>query len=125
MTFLREITRFPKKSMSASSTGNTSLGRTENGMERFYPKFATIEVKAVSGIVSLGSISIGTNSTSYDNILSATLMTSLNAVNKVLTLDVVGVNGSIAPNTEIFVRVSGIVNAAVYTVEVTLFGFYQ
>lgn len=118
-----------KKGINAAATGSTQIGTTDNGTERFYPTMVVFHIATIGGTVTIPiTASIGTNASSYTNILAATLQTALTSQN------VMGVNGmvlgtpaSIPPNTAIYVNITialgGI--APTGTVDVDLIGYYR
>lgn len=125
MAYEQQLTKFPKKMINMLSSGATKIGTTENGTQKFFPQWATITVATANALISLGSVSIGTNSPNYNNLLGTTLLTGLDAVNATTRKEITGVIGAVEPNTDIYVNVSGLALGASYQVEVTLWGFYQ
>lgn len=120
----RPLERMIKGSITGTSSGSTVIGTTENGTERFYPIFALMELTNMSGLISVATISLGTNSSTYDNIIPATVLTNLNAVNKFLKLDITSATASVAANTAIRINISGVAVATTYTLKVTIIGYY-
>lgn len=110
----------------AKTIASTAIDTTETA-RRFYPLFATFEVVSASAVISVATLSIGTNATTYNNILAATAMTGLTSANAMMqsgTLLVVA-GASIAPNTEIRVNVSVGYIATTANLKVLLHGFYD
>ena len=93
---------------------------------RFYPMWATFEVIEADTVLTVPTVSIGTNATSYNNILTASVLTGLNTLNKFLNTSTLqtAVADSVAPNTAI--RVNVVLGAAggECQLRVMLHGFY-
>lgn len=117
------------------TTANTvSFGASTRGGGRFYPTMIGLSVNTLSGTLLTQPIfSVGTNSSSYDNILSTTLLTTLtallsgfNAVNKMCWVPISWVIDSVADNTEVYFKVNTVATglSLTYTMNVTLWGFY-
>ena len=91
----------------AAATGATSVGTTENNGMTFFPRFARIRCNAATSITLPASISIGTNATSYNDILGITALTGVLSAGQYLLLPIASTVGtSVAPNTQIFVNVT-------------------
>lgn len=110
----------------AKITGSTVINPTE-GSRRFYPVFATFEIIAASAIVGVPTLSLGTNSSTYNNIMTATALTGLTSVNKILNTSnlLTVVADSVAPSTEIRVNVTVGAVSTTATLKVMLHGFYD
>lgn len=99
---------------------------TENATRRFYPMFVVIKVTAANTIALVPTISMGTNASSYDNILTGYVLTNLSAVNKMVKADLSAVAiDSVAPNTGIYVNITSAATASTCTLSVTLVGYYE
>lgn len=70
---------------STSLNNIVTLGTPDTG-RIFYPLFMIVEVDGGLSFISVASISLGTNSSSFDNILPITAMTGLSAINKTLVV---------------------------------------
>lgn len=101
---------FPPISQSVNglATGATLVGTSENSSRRFYPTAVLFAITAVTGtIVGVATVSLGTNSSSYNNIVTASALTGMTAVNTMLRFAVgAAVANSIAPNSGIYCNVS-------------------
>ena len=113
--------------VNASTTGNTKIYTTPTSALTFYPTMVLFKAVSISGVTLRPTVSVGTNSTAYDNIASASLLNSL--------LGTLGATGSapqlatttypVAGGTDIYVRVSigGVFTS--YTFTVYILGFYD
>lgn len=103
-----------------TSTGNTQIITLPNG-------FAVTQVQvlltAVSGLIIASTLSVGTNSTSFNNINSAVILTALSTLNNVLTLNSAGTSIHCSTGDVITCRVSIAATASVYSVQVLVTGF--
>jgi hypothetical protein len=107
--------------LDATSTGDTLFDTT--GGQYFYPLTLSISVTDIAGLVTPAVISMGTNSPNYNNIVAATTLTGLNAVNKILTVNVASLITSVPPETEIYVRVSVASVATTFAFRASMTGF--
>ena len=124
MSYVPRLEKIVLKGVNVKNTGSTLIGTTENGSSRFYPLFAIIEIATASIITVVGAASIGTNSSSYNNILAITTLTGLTAVNNILNLNLAGVvSTSVAPNTDIYLKVTTGFIATTATADVHLLGY--
>lgn len=99
------------------------IDTTENNARRFYPLLVICQAANVSGLVSVATVNIGTNAATYNDIATIVL-TGVNATNKYLPVSMAAALSSVAPNTGIYVNVTGIAVATTYTLNVHILGFY-
>lgn len=125
MSYIRPLTKFTKVDIDAKTSGAVKIGTTENGTERFHPLFAICMVSSASGISLVPSLSVGTNGSSYNDIVTATAMTGLTAVNMMLRSDIVTATATVGPNTDIYVNITVGATATAMKVIIHLFGYYQ
>lgn len=111
------------ENVDGTATASTKIGTTDSGM-RFVPIFINIEVTALSGFVTVASISVGTNATNYNDILAITPLTGLTSANTVLQLDANALLKSVPSATDIFVKITTGAVASSYTLRVSVLGFY-
>ena len=112
--------------ISGTVTGSTSVGTTDPNM-RFVAQFINVELTSLSGTLTIPpTISIGTNSTSYNNLLAGTALTGVNAANIVMQISATALSSSVATGTGIFVNVTAAATGVslTYTMRVTVLGFY-
>lgn len=108
---------------SGTASGAVLVDTSENGTLRFVPLFGAITMLSISAPVSDGSISIGTNSTAYDNIMAISSLSGLNTANRYFQLSFGGT--SVAPGTGIYVKVTTPYSAGSASLKLVLFGYYQ
>lgn len=108
--------------LSCTSVGDAILASVESG-RTFIPTIAYVRLTAVVGFVAVPSLSIGTNSTSYDNILGATALTGLITANTVYAMAFPATVP--AATADVYVKVATATASATYTVTIDLFGYYQ
>jgi len=126
MSNIAAMVRIPYKGLDAATMASTQIYTTLNGTQRFYPTDIVIAGKTVTTFVAVATLSIGTNSATYNNILTAQALTGVTAANKMLrfSLALTAID-SIPPNTAIFANVSVAALAAAYTVDVYVVGYYD
>lgn len=88
------------------STGAVLIGYTENNGKSFYPNLVRIVSLSATLITVNATISFGTNASSYNNILTATLLVNLASINKYVNLFVTSAISIIPPNTPIYMNIS-------------------
>ncbi len=116
---------FVSGTINGKTTGSTLIGTTRsNGAERFYPQIAHIILASTTGFSAAPTITIGTNSSSYDNIVASTTLTGLNASNMFYALSLIVPQSSIAGSTGIYINVGTGATATTYTILALARGFY-
>lgn len=108
--------------LSCTAVGDTLLASIEAG-RTFIPTIAYVRLTAVVGFVAVPSLSIGTNSTPYDNILGATALTGLITANTVYAMALPTTVP--AATSDVYVKVATATASVTYTVAIDLFGYYQ
>lgn len=107
------------------SAASTLLYTTLSNGLRFVPVKVVAEVTAADTIAVVASLSIGTNATSYNDILAISALTGLSAVNKIIEFSpLAAAISSIAGNTGIYVKVTTGATATTCTGRIHLFGLY-
>lgn len=125
MTHTPQLERITKKAIDGAALASTLIGATRAGSGRFHPVFVTFEVSAANAILSVTSLSIGTNAAAYDDILAITALTGLSALNKILQASILTAISSIAASTDIYVKVTTIAVATECKMDVSLWGYYE
>lgn len=105
-----------------TSVGNTSITTIPSG-KKFIPQSGGFTLIGVSGLSLVATISIGTNSPNYNNIIGTTLLTGLSVQNQHLKINLSGIITTIAASSEIFCRVSIASTATAYNVIANISGF--
>lgn len=103
---------------------SSTIGTTE-GSGRFVPLYVNVQLQSVTGFAVTASISIGTNSTDFNNILPITALTSVDTANEILNVPLVAVISSIAASTAISVKVTTAATATTYIMRISLVGWYN
>lgn len=112
--------------INAKNTGTTTIYTTENGTRNFYPSRIRFICTAGTLITIVPTISIGTNASSYNNILAATSLTGLTSASNSISYNVDAlVIPVIAANTAIIANVTVGSTATTMTIEVHIFGDYE
>lgn len=111
-------------SVDGKTAASTTIGTTEAG-GRFVPLYANIQLQSTTGFAVVASLSIGTNSTNFDNILPITALTSVSSANLMINVPLVAVISSVAPSTAISVKITTPATATTYVLRVTLVGWYN
>jgi len=106
----------------ATSTGNSLVMTVPSGMI-FIPQCANFTLVNVSGLALVSTMSIGSNASSYNNIVPATLLTGLSSANQTYKVNLSGLTTSVPASGEIYCRVSIASTATVYDVVASISGF--
>lgn len=105
------------------ATGATTIFTTDSGGDRFHPLFTLIEVTAQSGLAIGSTYSIGTNASSYNDILTSAVsgITS----NKMLPTAMSALTDSVAPGTAVKINISVAATGTSGTCSASVIGFYR
>jgi len=107
--------------INAKSTGATTIFTTEG--ERFHPLFIVTEITAATSLTIGATASVGTNSSSFNNIMAASVTGT--TVNNMLPNALSALTDSVAPGTAVKVNVSIAATGTSGTLSVTVIGFYS
>lgn len=107
-----------------TAAASTTIGTTE-GSGRFVPLYINVQLQSVTGFAITASISIGTNSTDFNNIMPITALTSLDTANEIINLPLVAVISSVAASTAISVKITTPATATTYVVRISIVGWYN
>lgn len=107
-----------------TSTGSTLIGTTA-ASDTFVPISIIAQLTSTTGFVTAASISIGTNSSSYNNILAITALTGVNANNYILNIPITTAIASIAASTGMYVKVTTGATATTYVLSISIMGYYS
>lgn len=111
--------------LDATASATTTLFTTLNGTQGFYPTRAYAHPRTITTFVAVPTLSIGQNSATYNDIVTATALTGLNSTALFIPLVMAVPSVVVAVNTPIKVVVTVGALAAAYRVDIHLFGFYQ
>lgn len=107
-----------------TTAASTTIGTTE-GSGRFIPLYANVQLQSTTGFAVVASLSIGTNSTDFNNIVPITALTSVSSANLMVNIPLVSVISSVAASTAISVKITTPATATTYVLRVTLVGWYN
>src|SRR5947207_1682978 len=113
-----ELARLSKIGIDAKTLGATAIGTTENGTRRFYPLYLIVNCSAANTVAVVAALSIGTNSTAFDNLLAITALTGLTTANMSIQVPIVLATGTIAANTSVSVKLTTVATATSQTIDV-------
>lgn len=99
------VQSFEKQQVAIDSTGATSLGTPGRD---WFPREAIVILTEAPSTIGLCTLSIGTNSPNYNDVLPATLLTVLSVVGTAKRIAILGTSAvsKVPANTEIFAKVS-------------------
>jgi hypothetical protein len=107
--------------------GTTKIFTTDASSGRFYPTSIVCECVSTSGFVVVPSVSIGTNSASYNNVLAITVLTGSGAANLYVGSTPTGIiagGGSIPAGTDVVLKVTTAATATTFVIKAIIMGFY-
>jgi hypothetical protein len=107
--------------LNMKSTGATTIFTTEG--ERFHPLFCLAEITAASSLTIGASVSVGTNSSTFNNILAASVTGT--TVNNMLPNALSALTDSVAPGTAVKANISIAATGTSGTLSVSVIGFYS
>lgn len=108
-----------------AKTAASTLVYTTDSDRRLYLRAVRATITNASGGLTVASISIGTNSPLYDNILPIAPLTGLLTTNKMLNLTLLAAIDSVAPSTGIYVKVTTPATGTTLDFVVDLIGDYE
>lgn len=124
----RVIIKKEMNSVNAKATGTTLIYTLEPSALNFYP-FAVVPRAAspgISGVTLSPAVSIGSNATSYNNIASASLLSSaLSALTAGNPLSAAVSSPALAGGTAIYANVTTAAVATNYTLKYDILGYYD
>jgi hypothetical protein len=103
-----------------TATGATAIFTAPQPFVVFAIQAVTI---GVTGLILGPSISIGTNSSSYNNVLSISLLTSLTALNNAFNLNTSNPGYVIQTNEVVYIKVTTAALATTYDFQINLIGY--
>jgi len=110
------------KGVNAKATGNTLIAVTDANM-RFAVISTNYAAATLTGAATGPTFSIGTNSTTFDNIRASSVW-SPTTVNKKLGQAPASTTISVAPGTSIFLRITSAATSTTMTMDVIVSGVY-
>jgi len=125
MSYVPSLTMLTLSSFNGKTTGPVKVGTTANGTQSFYPLILVTAITSASAIITPMTLSLGTNASSYNNLIAATLMTGLTSLSQMLQTGVTGAVGKVAPGTDVYINVTSGATATTATAEAHLIGYYM
>lgn len=108
----------------AKTATNTHLFTTDAG-RKWVTVGAFIRCTAASGVLTVATVSIGSNAATYTDLVAATALTGVTAADLTIpVLPVLSVPAIIAGGTAIHANVSVAATGTSQTLEVTIIGYY-
>jgi hypothetical protein len=123
--YYKELRMISVTGVSATAIAATQIGTTENGTQSFHPLYVVFVMNAASSLTIAGAASVGTNSSTYNNVIAITTLTGLTTIGQMLPVPIVTAIGKIAANTAIFVNVTTGATGTSGTIDIHVIGFYQ
>ena len=111
--------------INAKNVGTTKIFTTPNEGLNFYPLFARIFVEDAQTVIVAPIITIGTNSSTYDNILASFTLTELTVTNNFLNLIIDNAITFVSPNTDVFFRIGVAATATTLILAAEIYGDYR
>ncbi len=126
MASSRTVVKKSSVTINGKNTGATAIYTLENASVNFFPIMIVPRVVNISGVTTAPTVSIGTNSTSYNNIATGSLLSSVLA-----TLSVgsgapymAPYSPSLSGGTVIYANVTIAAVATTYSVVYDIIGYY-
>lgn len=117
-------TGFALTNVNGKTTGAVTID-TVDGSNRFYPTSVLFEVMAATLITVPPTVSVGSNSPSFNDIVAATSLTGLTALNKTVVMNLTAAAfTSVAAGGTLGINVTVGATATTCTLKVMVVGFY-
>lgn len=110
------------ENIDAKVSGPVLLGTVPTGSKIIVPFWAGVSIDTIAGLTTAPTISIGTNSAAYDNMVAATLLTGL-LQGRVAPVVFKAQYPVLTPNTQVFLNISVGAVATTYKIIIGLMGF--
>jgi len=114
-----------RPNINLKNTGATLISATKSNAGNFYARVIRVVITSATAITVPATISIGTNSTSYNNILVATALTALTTVDTILTIPLAAVSSLVASEGEIYANVSVAALGTSISATIDIIGDYE
>lgn len=114
--------KYSVSSVNAKTTGSTKIITIPSGLGSFYPTSVRIVATAANTVIVPAIVQVGTNSSTYNNILAATTLTALTAVNLYQNYPLIVALTKVDAGTDIYVNVTTGATATTLTLTVSIIG---
>lgn len=111
------------RDIDGTRTGSTSLFRTQ--ANNFRTMQLVIDLIGVAAFNAVPTISIGTNANAYDNIMAAKPLTGLSSGSTHMLVQLSGIMPDFPVSTNVRLNISAAAAASTYTINATIYGFYD
>ncbi|MCK5602402.1 hypothetical protein KAR91_11045 [Candidatus Pacearchaeota archaeon] len=118
-------THYEKLTIDGTALASTLIKTTRDDGKLFVPQQVFAVLRTVSGFTSVPSLSLGTNSTDYDNICAIGAMTTVDAADELIPYAILAPVQAVAANTGIYVKITTAAVATTYDIDVIVMGFYH
>lgn len=126
MSFFPAFEQILVRGVNGKTVASTLVGTTRNDARKFISTLAVIHATVANAITVPPTISIGTNGTSYNNLLAAATLTGMTSVDNYLCFTLGGsVLSAVAANTGIYANISAGATGTSMTLDIAIFGFYK
>lgn len=123
--FYKDLQVISVSSINGKTTGATTIFTTENGARAFHPLIIVIECTAASAITVPLSLSIGTNSATFNNIVAITAATGLTATATQFPIHLAVSTAVVPANTGVSLNITTAATGTSQTIAVHIVGFYS
>lgn len=118
-----DIVRYSVAGIDAKTTGNTTLFTTDPGRV-FVPIAVVAYCSAATAITVAATITIGTNSTAYDNLVASSILSGLTAAGLFTTPVYTLGATAVTPGTDVVLKIGTAATGTSQTIEIDIVGFY-
>lgn len=119
------LTEYPTYTVDATTTSTATFGPfVGTGSQTFVVERMFVRLASATGLVTPPSVSLGQNATSYDDIISSTLLTGLSTAGDYFILTPSGAVPSIPSSGTLTFNVQVGAVASTYAVDVLVVGYY-
>lgn len=124
--YYSDFVRISKTGIDLKTTGAVTIFTTENGTQRFVPTAIIVEITAAVSITVGATISAGITAASYNDIMAATVLTGVTAVNNMLAFPALAsaVVTSVPANTAFKINVTVAATGTSQSARVDVIGYY-
>lgn len=116
------VVGFSDANVNGKTTGATVVFTTLDSTKLFFPYRIRIYLTNPSGVVTPPTISVGTNASSYNNMLAATALTGLTTSGTYLDFPIISPVTALAAGVDVNVNVTVGANATTYGFRVAVYG---
>lgn len=112
-------------SVDGTQTGVTLIFEAAADLGNFYPTQIVISPVAIDTVISVATLSVGSDDPSYKDVLSAVALTNLTTVDKFTVFDVDTIATAVPPSGRVCVNILTGAVATSYVLKIVVLGFYD